>query len=427
MYRKFLLFVLVYTLFSFKLSILGKINDDGGAGILSSIRVDDVFLLIFICIYFVKGGGLSFFLNKKPVVWFLVYIFICILSSFYNSMFGEVSLGSSLLFALRSFEYLLYIFLGYELARNNICFDRILKVYVFYCLVLIAGQSLGIIGGVSNFSFNRAIANTGGPWELAAIAGFLTSYFVINKSFGYGAISFVILLLTQSRITLVATLFSLFIFNHKIVYGFFKNKKTIVGILSLIVLTLSFLCITNISSYNNSSSATSGIAERFSSLGNSETISTVEKIITTTKAAQNKQDYYNKTYGDGLTGIINDSGNGDASAFIRITRWVTLIKTASNDIISSLIGLGPSYAGKAVDGNYVRLFIETGLLGLFFYIVFIISSLKNIKSKFIVNYVMILAITATFIDIFVTFKAMFLFWMFYGNYLYHNNNIKKRI
>lgn len=172
--------------------------------------------------------------------------------------------------------------------------------------------------------------------------------------------------------------------------------------------------------------STGGVTARFETFGSNDTLTTLNDILVNTKAANNRQDYFNKTYGEGLNDILTSSGEGDASAFIRFTRWVTLIKTASNNIVTLLIGLGPSYAGKAVDGNYVRIFVETGIFGLLTYFLFLISCLRNIKQKLLTNYIWILIITALFIDIFVTFKAMFFFWFFYGYYIYNCQEIKTK-
>ncbi|MFE8117182.1 hypothetical protein [Brenneria goodwinii] len=418
MYRKFVFFVFVYTLFGFKLSILGDTGDEIDGNILSSIRIDDVIIVLFLFVYLVSGGQLLFFIRKKTVIWFLVYILVCMFSSFYNSITGDVSLLSSLLFSLRPFEYFLYIALGYELARLSINPDNSLKIYVFYCLVLIIGQTFGVIGGISNFSFNRAIANTGGPWELAAVSAFLTMYFILNRKLINGLLSTIILILTQSRITLVGTAIVLLFRNYRQIFFIFRKSTAIVGSGVILIFCVSYFGVSLVSSKNDISSTTTGVAVRFESFSSNDTISGIESILSNTQAAQNRQDYFNKTYGESLDNILSTSGDGDASAFIRFTRWVTLIKTACSDTMSFLIGLGPSYAGKAVDGNYVRIFIETGIIGIFTYIIFLFSFFKHVKDKLLINYIIILVVTALFIDIFVTFKAMFLFWTFYGYHLY---------
>ncbi|HHS9880250.1 hypothetical protein [Klebsiella aerogenes] len=425
MYRKMMVLIFIYTVFGFKLSLLGGSGDDQGGGVLSSIRIDDIVILIFVILYFLKGNTGGFFLSKKPVFFFLIYFGISIVSTIYNTAFGEVDFVSSLLFSLRPLEYFIYIALGYELARMHFSPETVLKVYVIYCLVLIAGQSLGLISGISSFSSNRAIANTGGPWELAAVSAFIMFYFFMKKDPLYSALSLLILVLTQSRITLAASILVLCLGNFHYITTMLKRKNIILGLFAVVGLSFTYalysLTSNNITSADSTSS---GVTARFEAFGNNDTLTTLNDILANTGPANNRQDYFDKTYGSKLNAIITDAGSGDASALIRFTRWVTLVKTASNDAVSLFIGLGPSYASKAVDGNYIRIFVETGLLGLLSYLIFIISGLRNIKQKLLINYIWILAITASFIDIFVTFKAMFFFWFFYGYYIYNQKNVR---
>ncbi|EHS96157.1 hypothetical protein WHZ68_05955 [Klebsiella oxytoca] len=428
MYKKIMIFIFIYTVFGFKLSLLGRTGDEQSGNILSSIRIDDVIIVFFVLIYILKGKTGSIFLSKKPILCFLLYTFVSLVSTVYNSSFGEVDFVASLLFTLRPLEYYVYIALGYELAKSKFSPDLTLKFYVIYCFALIAGQTLGIIGGVSNFSFDRAIANTGGPWELAAVAAFLMSYFIMSKNATFTAFSSFMLILTQSRITLVASILVFLFGNLNSVIKIIRKK---IVVLSICIFT-SLLSIWALYSFTASDyishqkASNSGVTARFETFGSNDTLTTLNEILVTTKAASNRQDYFNKTYGEGLNDILTNSGEGDASAFVRFTRWVTLVKTTSNNIITLLIGLGPSYAGKAVDGNYVRIFVETGLVGLITYLLFLLSCLKNIKQKLLTNYVWILMVTALFIDIFVTFKAMFFFWFFYGYYIYNHQKINTK-
>lgn len=425
MYYKLMVLIFIYTVFGFKLSLLGTNNDEQNTSILGAIRIDDIVIVLFLILYLLKGKtGVKFF-RKKPVFFFMLYIFTSLISSLYNSTFGEVEFVSSMLFTLRPLEYFIYIALGYELSKSEFSPTLILKIYVVYCVFLIIGQTLGIIGGVSNFSFNRAIANTGGPWELAAVSAFLMSYFLLKRNAAFGALSGLILILTQSRITLVASLITLFFGNFKVILNLLQKKVVAVGAILFMICGFFIMGYNlTISDSTNYAKSSGGITARFETFGNNDTITTINDIFSNTQAASNRQDYFNKTYGDGLNNIITNAGEGDASAFIRFTRWVTLIKTACNNLVTFFIGLGPSYAGMAVDGNYVRLFVETGVLGLSTYILFLISCIRNIKQKLLTNYIYILAITALFIDIFVTFKAMFFFWFFYGYYIYQKENEK---
>lgn len=146
MYYNFLVLIFIYTVFGFKLPLLGTANDDKNSSLLASIRIDDIVIVLFLIVYFFKGRtGVGFL--KKNQFYFLLYVSISLFSTIYNSAFGEVDFISSLLFTLRPLEYCIYIALGYELGKTNFSPDKLLKFYVVYCIILIIGQTLGIIGG----------------------------------------------------------------------------------------------------------------------------------------------------------------------------------------------------------------------------------------------------------------------------------------
>lgn len=45
MYKKIMIFIFIYTVFGFKLSLLGRTGDEQSGNILSSIRIDDVIIV----------------------------------------------------------------------------------------------------------------------------------------------------------------------------------------------------------------------------------------------------------------------------------------------------------------------------------------------------------------------------------------------
>jgi len=432
MYRKLIYCIFVLTLFGFKLSLVGRSSDDGGGGggLLSAIRIDDLTLVIFILFYIFTGGKLKIFFSKKPVLIFGFYLLISIISTIYSSIIGNIGLINGLLFSIRPLEYFMYCYLGYELARKRINLGTTFKIYILYCLILIFVQRLGIISGLSNFSFNRAIANTGGPWELAAVSALLLCFFFQKRDIVFSMLAFIILILTQSRITLVATIIVIIFANTKNVIGFFKKDKVIISSLVLVFVGLSYIAYAQMLNESNKKEIViPDVVARMGEFISTDTLTNVESIFIYTKPATSQQNYVDKTYGASLNKMLSRSNTGDVSSTIRFTRWSILIKTACDNSVSFLIGLGPSYAGKAIDGNYVRLFVETGIIGLSLYLMFSFSILIYVKDAIIRNYMTILIITALFIDIFVTQKAMFLFWLLYGYYYFisenYNNSLKQ--
>ena len=61
MYYKFLVLIFIYTVFGFKLSLLGTANDDKNSSLLASIRIDDIIIVLFLIVYF---GILSAYFRK---------------------------------------------------------------------------------------------------------------------------------------------------------------------------------------------------------------------------------------------------------------------------------------------------------------------------------------------------------------------------
>ena len=104
----------------------------------------------------------------------------------------------------------------------------------------------------------------------------------------------------------------------------------------------------------------------------------------------------------------------DISLEMRLLRWTIAIKTVLSSSVHTIFGMGPSFWGVALDGYYVRVFVESGILGLFSFIIFLYVSIIKSPCKIIRNYIVVLIITGVFIDIFVTDKAMFILWLFLG-------------
>ncbi|MDO6565143.1 hypothetical protein Q4488_17335 [Amphritea sp. 1_MG-2023] len=403
--------VFIYCLFSFKINLVGE------------FRLDDVLAFSLIIIFLSANNKNLFF--DKPVILMLAFIALSLFSSLYNSLVEHINFIRGFLFSIRHFEYLIFIVLGFFLASWGCNFTKILKVYVIYALGLIMLQKLGVIAPVSGFSASRAIANTGGPWELAAIAAFLLLYFHEKKLWLYFGLSFLILFLTESRVTLAAVLVVfLFKFIRK---DFIKSVFVATFASFFVVILLLFVSAIN-ANVNSKGLSNIVIFERVSDAFSSETFNSIVLTLNAITVVETQEEYWELGYGDGLKEILKN--DGDLSTVIRFARWVVLVPTTLNGFDSTLIGLGPSFAGKAVDGNYIRLFIETGLIGLFIYLSFVFAFIKKTRLNYLSNYMIVIALTATFIDIFTTYKALMVLWVFYGKFIYdtlQNRNQFKRI
>lgn len=404
-----ILFIFVYCLFSFKWTII----DTGSSG----IRVDDFFCL-FVFIFWVKT---LFYENKvftagvkKINLCFFVFLFFCLFSSFYNSYLGRVPFFQSVLFSIRPFEYWVFYLVGFQFYKYNISIKSIFFVYLLYVISLVILQYFGIVGVVSSFGGTRAIANTGGPWEFAAVSAFLFLYFMLGFERVKSILSFILLVLSSSRITLVGALISFFMYFRKTLNKFNLNffLFSFAGIFFLFFMFLFYLFLSP-QGFNLDNIQ---VISRFSVFFTSDTLSNIENIFYSMPSFPTSDEYIAYTYSDDSLFNIFSMG-GDASALIRFSRWITLLKSflLSSDTI--FIGLGPSFAGLAVDGYYVRVLIECGVLGLIsfaFFVFYALSIFKKQREYLLFFYLLTLVITGLFIDIFTTYKAMMLFWFVFG-------------
>ncbi len=393
-----LIFILAVAIFSFKINLISI----GGSG----IRVDDllIFLLVIVIIANLRKKFVP--INNKSIFLTLILVIFSFFSVYINNQLYGLPLLTGVMYSIRILEYMLFFYIGYYLANTKFNLDSFVKLYIIYAFVLIILQTLHILPVVSGFSVGRAIANTGGPWELAVVISFMVFYSyqnIQNKLYFY--LSLVILFLTQSRITTFAVLLILFITYLK--------KLTLKKILILVAVSLIGTLVVLFSNIE--------LINRYLDIVNMKTFESLLEIISRFNYSIDREYYLAMTYGENLSNIL--SMDGDSSALIRFTRWTILLGMTFSTYLSILIGIGPSFAGAAVDGNYVRLFIETGLIGLFLFLYIIYLIYKSTKYDFLMrSYLITIIITASFIDIYTTYKAMVLMWFYYGYLLRKKKN-----
>ena len=108
---------------------------------------------------------------------------------------------------------------------------------------------------------------------------------------------------------------------------------------------------------------------------------------------------------------------GDVSFKVRITKWMSLIEGWMR---RPIFGMGASIAREAVDGNYVRLLVESGLAGLISWIVFMVIIIRNLDKSKKRSCVMVLlstitiAVSAILIDVFAASKIMMFYYILVG-------------
>lgn len=128
--------------------------------------------------------------------------------------------------------------------------------------------------------------------------------------------------------------------------------------------------------------------------------------------AKNAGEYQFAAYA-GLNIYVNanteaDAGVVEASNLIRFFRWHLILDTF-NDPADVIFGLGPSFVGPSVDGSYLRMFADGGLLGVLAWLALIVTWFRR-SPLWMACVTITLLVGATFIDILYAERPMVLFW-----------------
>jgi hypothetical protein len=387
----------VWCIFSFKIFLVRF----GEAG----LRPDDLLILASFAALAIFGQ-----VRRTPVSLplklYLVYTAVGLLSAVWNAWQGRVGLVYSLVFVTRMLEYVCFYFIGYALARSRFRLVRVVTWYLYLLCVLVPLQIPGWIPVPGDLGHSRASGNTNGPYELAVVCCFLLCYVGYRKrNFWFGAVSLVLLVLTASRITLIATVVSLI--------HFAVTRTRSIG--KVIALTTALLLVGGgLYVLYSSGLVRVGAFERLQH-SNSLDASDARAVYDAAPVAKNATEYMQGSFQD-LNGFDTVNFDGDLSGLIRFTRWLTLLKTNLAHMDSIIIGLGPSFGSAAVDGYYTRCYVETGALGMLAFLAFLIAMLFTRRGSnwYFRDYVLIMIISAIFIDVFLSYKCMMLLWLWHG-------------
>ncbi len=362
----------------------------------SAIRLSDIWIVLAL-VYMWIGRRLKFVVPNYVRWYFLFILYQFAVSIAHISNQGIVPT----IFTLRLVEYFCWFIVGYCIAGHieQRYFERCMKV-VF--VILIFWGALDYFGLVPKFGkfqdvYNRISVNTGGPYEFAVVVSFFIFFIRIKllQMLGY-----LMLLLTQARITILAM--TILVFQQ-------SKIKTIIAIMIATVLVFSFLGTFSIGTENT----------RYATLPN---LTELEHVATQyyklAPVISNKGEYKRYIYeGNGRVMYFHVTG---MSLEMRLLRWSTAIKSTIHSFQGIIFGMGPGFFGVALDGQYIRIFCESGLVGLVLFLSFLFSLLRALRnysnelSSIVLRYFLAMVITALFIDIFVSERPMMLLWTILG-------------
>jgi len=408
--------ILLFCIFSFKVVLIGS----GGS---SGVRTDDFLMLIAYGILLLSGDLKEIFHSRICRI-YLLFLGVNLLAALWNSAMGRVEPVISLVFVVRLFQYMVFYPIGWAVARSGRSLKRSLTIYLGMLCVVVPLQLTGVLPTMGSFAGiqSRAVGNTNGPYELAAVSGFLICYFgYLHRQRMKGWVAVVFLILSASRITFLGTALS----GMRVVVRRSKSKLR----LALLLAGLLGGVVASAVVYQNvvgESKMDVALLNRLTSASSSNFASNAVKLYGSIPVYDNSYQYQQGAFMDAMGAASSSEGQtGEQSGAIRLYRWVCLIKSTLANTDSTFLGLGPSFGSTAVDGYYVRVFAETGLIGLAVFFYFVLSVLREGESYAwsFREYALILFVTCCFIDIFSSYKPMLFFWLWYGMNSYYRQRL----
>lgn len=337
------------------------------------------------------------------------YAFLFILASgISNAINMSIHSRSNALYSARIAEYFIFFYMGALYAERYRLKNLAWLLLWINGLVMIL-QAVGLIGGFASSGVvartsNRAIGLTGGPWEVGGLINFCTAILAFETKIAARracyifVLSFFLIFLTAARMPMIANLVLLIIF----VFRKSKHKALAALLLSCVitVLAASLIMIPN------------HLTKRSGNLFSSENI-----------------DYLSKTYKS--MDIRSDSPtfnalavpeDTDLSWLMRVAKWVYAAKTWISDPASWPLGVGPGTWGPALDGGWLRLLTENGIIGV---ILFCLMMRAAQRESFAMKaLILCLFINMLMIDLNIAYKAMAFIFFAAGYYRMRGNRLR---
>jgi hypothetical protein len=380
------------------LIFLPKINLISIGGETAGLRADD-FLLAFISLFLIISKNI--YAPKSIIEWLFAGLIITWLIS--NLLNIGIYHRSNILYSFRYIEYFVFFYIGCRYSDKYNITTLIICIVLLNGVVMV-GQSFQVIGGFASAGFvdtasERPFGLTGGPWEIGAMLNFAFGIFAFDKFdaqkarikiYAFYLVTFALILITGSRMALLAHLIILIIYLNKSSANKINLfiKLFVVGGVVFIILSLF-------------SGTVSERSKDTFSIENLESFNAYYKNITVTDNFKEFPDY------ETLEG-------SDLSWLMRISKWSYAIKLFTTRPFVWFFGVGSGTWGPALDGGWLRLITETGLFGSIFFVLLFKRAAK-------INYCVKIVVVALFInmimiDIHIAYKAMSLVFFIVGYY-----------
>lgn len=382
-----------------------------GGGFNAGLRIDDLIIFTLFFLFFIYAVQNKKTKISKTELYFMLFLLVVFLGSlFSSSQYGR----GTILFPIRFFEYFIFFYMGFFLYKGNANLRKLLLLLLIANSVVAILQHFGIVGGFNVKGYQpkmteRVIGLTSGPWELGVILNFITCYFLAEerseaKKYIVFAVATVIIMMTGSRMSLLAQV-AVLVWYMKLSATFVTILKRCLIILPLLGLVYLFL-------------SDSTVASRSDSLMNSDNIDQLIGSYSSVRITESVP-----SWGD--LGVLSGGDDVDASWSMRGIKWIYAVKLYLSHPLYWMIGVGAGSFGNALDGGWLRITTETGVIGLFLFIVFLMR-IKRLSPTMTLC-VIALAINMLMIDIYMSYKVMSMMLLLAGYYQKKNKTEKARL
>lgn len=377
------------------LIIIPKVNIIAVKGQNAGLRIDDFVIAlswIIIVWHFVNNdnrllGSLGYF----------TFIALSILSVVLGRVFGW---HGNILYPARLVEYFTFLYYGYCYSRSHKIYPAMIAIVAIEGLAMV-GQALHVVGGFSVTGYvsdvGRVIGLTAGPWEIGYVLNLvyialLHDARVRDRSTAFFTLVVAaLLILTQSRAAEFSFLVVFILYT--------ASGGNLVNVLRGVIL-LGFL---------GAASATWFLRDLIARNAHLLNLRNISYVFTLYRDIRPPAHFAAWQFHD-----VPKIPGVDPSWLIRSTHWVIAFKEWAAHPLLYLTGLGFGVFGPALDGGWLRILVETGVLGFIAYVRFLVGVAKTIP--FGRYFAIATAINMIFIDMQLSYKGMALLLFLVGFY-----------
>lgn len=422
--KKFLFILLLFTL---PLLFLPKINLISFGSETAGIRIDDV-ILLFLGILIVWAHVLLRKKIEKIEIWILLLTAFSFLSFFSNKILVHLDvlhMDAKIFYVVRLFEYFLFFYIG-SMAAYFFSGNGVVRAFFLWNFFLMTLQKFGLLGGLTVEGYKGSVAErvqgiASFPSEMGLILNLLFCYLIYDKSSQSKIVNLfspslqhffrrfylywmffifgLFVVFTGNRISILA-LFVCFLFRVKDQFRMRSLASFWILVSSIVILAAGIGYFVM---------QTASVYERSLNLFSWKNL----------ELAQVVWDKINLNI-DPISEGVTSSTDYDMSWWLRIHKWMYVLKAYTTNPIVYLQGLGPGFAWSALDGGWLRIWVEYGIVGVFIFLGLFSTLYRiNVQTKWMM---IAFGINMIFFDAYLAYKTMSVLF-FASGYIWERQQI----